>query len=131
VFQNLLRAPDLELPDQAEVLPSPSSSIVHLALQIAQLGLLCLAHHRHQFTGTAAEELICQTRKEKLFSVSLLCFVREVSAGGDVTGGLLLLRKPISTVEWVFSFSFANPLENEKSQVEDNFSPPPVEDNSS
>jgi hypothetical protein len=54
VLQNLLRAPDLELPDEAEVLPSPSSSIVPLALQIAQLGLLCLAHHRHQSTRTAA-----------------------------------------------------------------------------
>ena len=69
--------------------------------------------------------------KKSSFLVSLLCFVHEVSAGGNVTGGLLLLRKPISTVEWVFSFSFAKASENEKSQVEDKFSPPPVEDNSS
>lgn len=56
MLQNLLGTPDLELPDQAEELPSPSSSIVHLALQVSQLGLLRLGHHFHQSRGYTAKK---------------------------------------------------------------------------
>ena len=80
MLQNPVRATDLEFPDQREVLPSPSSSIVHLGFQIAQLGLLCLAHHLQQFT-TQFDFFQIKTKNQSSFSECLFLFV-----------GLFLLR---------------------------------------
>ena len=80
MLQNPVRATDLEFPDQTEVLPSPSSSIVHLGFQIAQLGLLCLAHHLQQFT-TQFDFFQIKTKSQSSFSECLFLFV-----------GLFLLR---------------------------------------
>ena len=80
MLQNPVRATDLEFPDQTEVLPSPSSSIVHLGFQIAQLGLLCLAHHLQQFT-TQFGFFQIKTKSQSSFSECLFLFV-----------GLFLLR---------------------------------------
>ena len=77
MLQNPVRATDLEFPDQREVLPSPSSSIVHLGFQIAQLGLLCLAHHLQQFT-TQFDFFQIKTKNQSSFSECLFSLCRFV-----------------------------------------------------
>lgn len=98
MLQNLLGTPDLELPDQAEVLPSPSASIVHLTLKIAQLGLLCFAHHLNQSTdgrkpNVSKQQTFCLYGF--VYTVSAMVF-RSVILGIQ-QGGALLFFLPSDT----------------------------------